>query len=63
MNAYTHPVFYKHDTGIDHPETASRIDASIAGVQRAGHSVIVDLAVHEATVRIIAKVLSADYRH
>ena len=62
MNAYTHPAFYKHDTGIDHPETPSRIDAAIEGVHRAGHSVIIDPAEHDATDRIIAKVHSPDYK-
>ena len=62
MNAYTHPAFYKHDTGIDHPETASRIDAAIAGVQHAGRSVIIDPAHHDETDRLIAKVHSHDYQ-
>ena len=61
MNIYTHPIFYKHDTGIDHPETAARIDAAIEGTKRAGHSVIYDPAEHPDTDRIIAKVHSTDY--
>ena len=36
INIYTHPLFYKHDTGISHPETAARLDAALEGVRRAG---------------------------
>lgn len=57
MNIYTHPLFYKHDTGIDHPETAGRIDAALAGVERAGLGgrVVHDPPAHAETSRIIAK--------
>ena len=61
MNIYTHPIFYEHDTGIGHPENASRIDAAVEGVRRAGLTVIHDPAPHDDTQRIIAKVHSADY--
>jgi acetoin utilization deacetylase AcuC-like enzyme len=63
MNVYTHPLFYKHDTGIGHPETASRLDAVLAGVDRAGLSgrLVRETAPHPDTDRIIAKVHSADY--
>jgi len=64
MNIYTHPVFYKHDTGVGHPENSTRIDAALEGVGRAGLSgrVIRDTAAHPDTDRIIAKVHSADYK-
>jgi acetoin utilization deacetylase AcuC-like enzyme len=63
INIYTHPLFYKHDTGVGHPETASRLDAALEGVARAGLSdrVIRDTALHPDTDRIIAKVHSAEY--
>jgi acetoin utilization deacetylase AcuC-like enzyme len=63
VNIYTHPVFYKHDTGVGHPENSTRIDAALEGVDRAGLSerLIRDAAAHPDTDRIIAKVHSADY--
>ena len=61
MNIYTHPIFYKHDTGIGHPENASRIDAAMEGVRRAGAAVVHEAPLHDDTGRIIAKVHSADY--
>jgi acetoin utilization deacetylase AcuC-like enzyme len=63
MNIYTHPLFYQHDTGIDHPETSDRIDAAVAGVGRAGLSglIIADPAPHLETSRIIAKTHERDY--
>ena len=63
MRIYTHPLFYKHDTGIGHPETASRLDAAFEGVARAGASdrLIRDTPLHADTDRIIAKVHSDDY--
>jgi acetoin utilization deacetylase AcuC-like enzyme len=63
INIYTHPLFYKHDTGIGHPENASRLDAAFEGVDRAGISdrVLREAALHADTDRIIAKVHSADY--
>ena len=63
VNIYTHPIFYKHDTGIGHPENAARIDAAIEGVRRAGMSdrLVRDAEQHADTPRIIAKVHSDDY--
>src|ERR1700686_4287833 len=63
MNIYTHPLFYKHDTGIGHPETADRIDAALAGVERAGlgDRIILDTTPHPETSRIIAKTHDAAY--
>jgi acetoin utilization deacetylase AcuC-like enzyme len=63
LNIYTNRIFYKHDTGAGHPESARRIDAAIAGVERAGavQRVNGDTAVHADTDRMIAKVHSADY--
>jgi len=60
---YTHPLFYKHDTGFGHPETAARIDAAIEGVRRAGmaEQIIRETRLHDDTSRIIAKVHSQDY--
>ena len=63
INIYSHPLFYKHDTGIGHPETSERIDAAIEGVRRAGlgERIARETALHPDTDRIIAKVHSADY--
>lgn len=61
MNIYTHPIFYKHNTGIGHPENAARIDAAMEGVRRAGFDSIHDTTAHVDTERIIAKVHSAEY--
>jgi acetoin utilization deacetylase AcuC-like enzyme len=63
LSIYTHPIFYKHDTGIGHPESSARIDAAMAGVDRAGlaSKTRSDGAPHADTGRIIAKVHSADY--
>src|ERR1700748_406062 len=63
MNIYTHPVFYKHDTGIGHPETARRIDAALAGVERAGleSKVSREAPANPETDRIIAKTHAAEY--
>lgn len=63
LKIYTSPVFYRHNTGFDHPERPSRIDAAIEGVRRAGHenAVVNDADSHPDTSRIIAKVHSADY--
>ena len=63
LNVYTNPVFYEHDTGAGHPESARRIDAAIAGVERAGlvERVNGDTRDHPDTDRMIAKVHSADY--
>ena len=61
MNIYTHPLFYKHDTGFAHPENSARIDAAVEGVRRAGFSARNDTPAHPDTERIIAKVHSAAY--
>jgi acetoin utilization deacetylase AcuC-like enzyme len=63
LNIYTNRIFYKHDTGAGHPESARRIDAAIAGVERAGlmERVNGDTRDHPDTDRMIAKVHSADY--
>jgi acetoin utilization deacetylase AcuC-like enzyme len=63
LKIYTNTVFYKHDTGIGHPENARRLDAALAGVERAGKAgrVIRDVDLHPEASRIIAKVHSSDY--
>ena len=63
LSVYTHPLFYKHDTGIGHPENAARIDAALEGVRRAGMTarIVGEPEPHQDTGRIIAKVHSDDY--
>jgi len=63
LNIYTNPVFYQHDTGVGHPEAARRMDAALAGVERAGlaQRVVRDTDDHPDTDRIIAKVHSSEY--
>jgi acetoin utilization deacetylase AcuC-like enzyme len=63
LSIYTHPIFYKHDTGIGHPENSARIGAALQGVARGGfgQSIVRDPAPHSDTERIIARVHSADY--
>jgi acetoin utilization deacetylase AcuC-like enzyme len=63
LSIYTNPVFYKHDTGVGHTETAARLDAALAGVARAGLDgrITRETAEHRDTSRLIAKVHSADY--
>jgi acetoin utilization deacetylase AcuC-like enzyme len=63
LKIYTNSVFYRHDTGIGHPETKERLDAALAGVERAGLSqqVLRDVDIHPDTGRIIAKVHSREY--
>lgn len=63
LNIYTHPLFYEHDTGYGHPETAARIDAAIEGVRRAGMAaqIVHHPEAHNDTGSIIAKVHSEDY--
>lgn len=63
LKIYTSSVFYRHDTGPDHPERASRIDAAVDGVGRAGlhGSLIHDADIHPDLRRIIARVHSPDY--
>ena len=63
LNVYTNPVFYRHETGVDHPERPARIDAALEGVERAGlsASVVRDSDTHPDTSRIIEKVHTPDY--
>lgn len=63
LKIYTNSVFYRHDTGVDHPERPARIDAAIGGVDRAGlrDRLILDADVHDDTSRIIQKVHSPEY--
>ena len=63
LNVYTNPVFYEHDTGAGHPESATRLDAALTGVERAGLAdrISRDTAGHPDADRIIAKVHSEDY--
>ena len=60
---YTASVFYRHDTGFDHPERPRRIDAAIDGIGRAGlgDALIRDADVHPETTRILHKVHSREY--
>ena len=63
LTIYTNSIFYRHETGFNHPERAARLDAAIEGVQRAGFaaSLLRDVEAHPETGRMIAKVHSADY--
>lgn len=63
LKIYTNSVFYRHNTGFDHPERPSRLDAAVEGVRRAGRDqdIIRDVDVHPESSRIISKVHSADY--
>lgn len=63
LKIYTSSVFYRHDTGVGHPETAARIDAAVDGVGRAGlHRALVhDVDIHPETTRIVHKTHSPDY--
>jgi len=63
LKIYTNSVFYRHETGADHPERASRLDAAIEGVDRAGlqSQLIRDVDTHPDTARIIEKTHSAEY--
>ena len=65
LKIYTSSVFQRHQTGFDHPERPSRMDAAVEGVARAGlrDAVLHDADLHPDTSRIIAKVHSADYEH
>ncbi|GAC1428896.1 MAG: histone deacetylase family protein [Thermoanaerobaculia bacterium] len=58
LKVYTNAIFHRHETGIGHPETSRRLDAAMTGVERAGANdrVVRDVAEHEDTRRIIAKV-------
>jgi acetoin utilization deacetylase AcuC-like enzyme len=63
LNIYTASVFYRHDTGVGHPETSARLDAAMDGVRRAGldERVLRDVTTHPDATRIIAKVHSPEY--
>jgi acetoin utilization deacetylase AcuC-like enzyme len=63
LKIYTDDVFTKHSTGPGHPETASRLEAALAGVERSGlgSDVIRDLPLHPDADRVIAKVHSREY--
>jgi acetoin utilization deacetylase AcuC-like enzyme len=63
LNIYTNSIFYKHDTGIGHPENSRRLDAALAGVARAGSSdrLLRDSSPHPDTERIIHKTHSRQY--
>ncbi|HJW95190.1 MAG TPA: histone deacetylase [Thermoanaerobaculia bacterium] len=56
-------VFYRHDTGVGHPETPRRLDAAVDGVGRAGltNTFVRDVTTHPDASRIIAKVHSLEY--
>ncbi len=58
MRIYTNSVFYRHDTGPGHPETATRLDAAFEGVRRAGmlREIVRDAPEHPDTNRIITRV-------
>ncbi|HVG23762.1 MAG TPA: histone deacetylase [Thermoanaerobaculia bacterium] len=63
LKIYTASVFYRHETGFDHPERPARLDAALEGVTRAGlqHEVVRDADEHPDTARIIQKTHSAEY--
>jgi acetoin utilization deacetylase AcuC-like enzyme len=63
LNIYTNSIFYRHDTGFGHPETARRLDAAMTGVQRAGAAerILRDVDGHPEADRLIHKTHSADY--
>ncbi|HJQ40485.1 MAG TPA: histone deacetylase [Thermoanaerobaculia bacterium] len=63
LKIYTNSVFFRHETGVDHPERPARLDAALEGIERAGlnASLIRDVAAHPDTGRIIEKTHSADY--
>lgn len=63
LKVYTSSVFHRHDTGVDHPERPARLDAAVAGVDRAGlaSTILRNVDVHPETGRIIHKVHSAAY--
>ncbi|HEX8616598.1 MAG TPA: histone deacetylase [Thermoanaerobaculia bacterium] len=63
LKIYTNAASRRHDTGVNHPERASRLDAAAEGVRRAGLAdrLIADVDAHPDTQRIIQKVHSAAY--
>lgn len=64
VKIYTHPLFARHDTGVGHPERASRLNAAITGVARAGLAgqIVLETEAHADTDRIIVKTHSDDYQ-
>jgi acetoin utilization deacetylase AcuC-like enzyme len=64
LKIYTNSVFYKHETGVAHPERPARLDAALEGVTRAGlgDRVIRDVDQHPDATRIIEKTHTADYQ-
>jgi len=64
LKIYTNSVFYRHETGVAHPERPARLDAALEGVARAGlnANLIRDVDAHPDTDRIIEKVHSAEYQ-
>ena len=63
LKVYTNSVFYRHDTGVGHPEHSGRLDAALEGVRRAGadKALVRDTPAPAETDRIIAKTHSAEY--
>ena len=63
LKIYTASVFYRHQTGFDHPESPARLDAALEGVTRAGlePAVVRDADVHPDTARIIHKTHTPGY--
>src|ERR1044072_6040028 len=63
LKTYIGSVFYRHDTGVGHPETPRRLDAAVDGVGRAGlaKTFVRDVTTHPDAGRIIARVPSLDY--
>lgn len=63
-DVYYDPVFRRHDTGPQHPESYTRMDAALAGIGRAGITgfVTTPASAHPDTDRIIAKVHSESYQ-
>ena len=63
LKIYTHSLFTRHETGVDHPERPARMGAALEGVARAGldGSILRDVDAHADTSRIIEKTHSADY--
>jgi len=65
LKIYTASVFYRHNTGFDHPERPQRLDAAIDGIGRAGlaDALVRDADMHPDATRIIQKVHSPEYEH
>jgi acetoin utilization deacetylase AcuC-like enzyme len=63
LAVYTNSVFYRHDTGPGHPERSARIDAALAGVERAGLGgrLVRDPEEHPDTERVIRRVHTPEY--